>query len=367
MEEIMSRNIDMTTPHTQSDPSTLHPSGRVAVVGAGGFGRFCIDAYRASGDLVVVAVADRDEAALAKVEASGAALSQDWHAVVNGDAEVVHVATPPFLRREVVESALNAGKSVFCEKPLALSLEEADGMIALAQTRGVALGVNYVMRHLPAYRLLEQLSASELFGHLRTISFQNFAQSLPPGHWFWDQQLSGGIFVEHGVHFFDAYGRIAGAWELVTASTPRPEAVEAHVAYRSGVAARYYHEFAFPGAVERTLGTSFFERGYVEIEGWIPTRLSGAVVVPAASLQALGGEASGLTLTPDPLATRFSIDYPDRTAAYRMAVVTGMRDIVRRHRDDSHTVTVPIEDARESLGLALACRHAVTTGIPSPG
>jgi len=333
--------------------------GKIALVGAGAFGRFCLDAYGKSGDLRVVAVADPDPDALARVPAGDARLERDWRALVEDESvEVVHLATPPYLRGEIVRAALEAGKSVLCEKPLALSLEEADAMAAAAREAGAALGVNYVMRHQPGYRLLETLAASRLFGRLRSISFQNFAQSLPPNHWFWNRALSGGIFVEHGVHFFDAYGRIAGAPATVRGSAPRREAVEATVEYASGVIGRFYHEFAFPLQVERTLGTSFFEHGYVEIEGWIPTRLSGVLLAPKGSVEALRHELQGVQLIDEGEVIRFQVDFPDRLASYRAGIVQGMRDLVWKHRVPEHPMTVSVEDASTSLALGLACEGA---------
>jgi predicted dehydrogenase len=332
------------------------------MVGAGAFGRFCIDAYGKSGDLDVVAVADPLATALAQVHAPSVRLETDWRRVVDDSrVEVLHLATPPYLREEVVHSALEAGKSVFCEKPLAVSLEEANAMIRASKRTGTALGVNYVMRFQPAYRILEALAASGIMGSLRTIAFQNFAQMLPPDHWFWDQAKSGGIFVEHGVHFFDAYSQIAGAASSVMGIVPRKEAVDASVSYASGVFGRFYHEFSFPIEVERTIGTSFFERGYVEIEGWIPTRLSGAVLTPPNGFpEALVPGFRPATRQVGSV-TRFELDFPDRQERYEAAIVAGMREIVRKHREPRYELTVPIEDARASLALGLACQQAAVT------
>lgn len=342
--------------------TSLSPPGRVALVGAGAFGRFCIDAYNRSSDLEVVAVADPLPDALAQVHARSARLEPDWRAVIEDrEVEVVHLATPPYLRGDIVFAALEAGKSVFCEKPLALSLDEADAMIRASQRSGTALGVNYVMRFQPAYRLLEALAGSGIMGTLRTISFQNFAQALSPDHWFWDRALSGGIFVEHGVHFFDAYARVAGAASSVIGGIPRMEAVDASVSYASGGCGRFYHEFSFPREVERTLGISFFERGNVEIEGWIPTRLHGAVLTPPTGFpETLVPGFTLITLQED-TTTRFQLDFPHRQGNYESGVVSGMRDVVRKHRDPGYPMTVPIEDARASLALGIACQEAAVT------
>lgn len=345
--------------HSEGDDLSTSLPGNIALVGAGAFGRFCIDAYAKSGDLRVVAVADPDAEALAQVRVQDLRLDRDWRPLVEDEGvEVVHVATPPYLRGEIVLAALEAGKSVFCEKPLALSLEEAGAMADAAQQAGVALGVNYVMRHQPAYRMLEAFAASGLFGRLRSIAFENFAQHLPSDHWFWNQALSGGIFVEHGVHFFDAYGRIAGAPAATWGSAPRREMVEATVEYASGVIGRFYHEFAFPIQVERTLGTSFFERGYVEIDGWIPTRLSGAVLAPEGGVEVLRDAMEGIQFLDEGEAIRFHTDFADRSASYQSAIVSGMRDLVRKHRCPEHRMTVSVEDAITSLTVGLACQDA---------
>ncbi len=338
----------------------IAPPGRVALVGAGAFGRFCLDVYRAAPDLSVIAVADSSAAALAQVGASAAHLDTDWRPVLRDNSiEVIHVATPPYLRGDLIEAAFDAGKSVFCEKPLALSLPDADAMIAQAAARDLALSVNYVMRHQPAYVLLERLANSGLFGSLRTISFQNFAQLVPSDHWFWDRAKSGGIFVEHGVHFFDAYARVAGSPLEVHGTAPRREAVDATIWYAGGALGRFYHEFAFPHAVEQTLGTSLFERGAVEIEGWIPERISGSVLASREAIrEVVEGTGIDARITED-ATTHFAALFPDRQASYRAAILAGMRDVLRRHRDSTYRMTVAPEDARASLALALSAQEAV--------
>ena len=260
----------------------------MAVAGAGGFGQFCLEAYRQTGDISVAAVADPNLAGSAPRTHPELSITADWRDLLDDPAiEVIHLATPPLLRAEIAVPALKAGKSVFCEKPLALSLREADEILDAARLAGRSVGVDYVLRHHPAFELVARLSASALFGPLRTFSLQNFAQALPGDHWMWDTEKSGGILVEHGVHFFDAYGQIAGAPEEVWGSAPRKEAVEVTVRYASGAIGRYFHEFAWPRSVERTHGIMFFEHGYVEIDGWIPERVHGRVDAPAAELEAV--------------------------------------------------------------------------------
>lgn len=345
------------------DVGSVSPRGRIALVGAGAFGRFCIAAYRATPDLDVVAVADPDETALARVDGSGAFLTTDWREVLaRPDVDVIHIAAPPWLRREIVDEAMAAGKSVFCEKPLALTLDEADAMIEGASRAGVALGVDYVMRHHAAYRLLNALARSDVMGNVRSISLVNFAQAMSSDHWFWDRERSGGILVEHGVHFFDAYGQIAGSAASVRGFAPRRGVEEVAVEYRNAAIGRYYHEFAFPQSLERLVGIAFFESGYVEIEGWMPERISGELLAPASRVEEVARDVGVDLQIAENTVTRFSGDLGDRTAAYKAGIVSGIRDVIRRHRDHSYQMAVPPEDARSSLALALAARQSIDMG-----
>src|SRR5579859_3690470 len=103
---------------SQPNAVKLELPGRVGVIGAGAFGRFCIGAYGRTPDLRVLAAADPDASALGQLENLGLRLHQDWRRVLEDqEIEVVHLAAPPYVRRDVVFASLEAGKSVFCEKP----------------------------------------------------------------------------------------------------------------------------------------------------------------------------------------------------------------------------------------------------------
>src|SRR5436189_1679752 len=141
-------------PATALHPSPVSPSACVAVAGAGGFGHFCLEAYRQSGDISVAAVADPKLAGTVPRTHPELSITADWRSFLDDPSiEVIHLATPPSLRAEIAVTALQAGKSVFCEKPLALSLREADEMLDAAPRSGGSIGVDYVLRHHPAFEL----------------------------------------------------------------------------------------------------------------------------------------------------------------------------------------------------------------------
>lgn len=340
----------------------LNPSGRVAIVGAGAFGRFCIDAYRAAPDLTVVAVADPDPSVLSQVSLSGCQLTLTWEDIVAADdVEVVHIITPPHQRRPIVEAAVQRNKSVFCEKPPSLSLRELDEMMAAAEKQGVAFGVDYVMRHLALYRFLDAVTRAAIFGRPRTLSFVNLAQDVPPGHWFWDRSRSGGILVEHGIHFFDVYSRIFGSARSVFAQAPRREAAAATISYHAGGVASYLHEFAYPHEVERTQGILGFDLATLTVNGWIPTEVAGTTLSGAEELRA-AARGFGISLVVEegsPI--RFSAQVPDRQRQYQAAIAAGMRDSVKQHRNPAHRTLVRPEEIRASLELALLAQEMVNT------
>jgi predicted dehydrogenase len=338
--------------------------GRVGLIGAGGFGAFCLNAYRGAGDIEVVAIADPRLSGTALPSHPDVPIAADWHAVIDDPTvEVVHIATPPSLRSALAVPALRAGKSVLVEKPLALSLMEADEILAAERVSGHAVGIDYVMRHHPAFQILERIAGDGVIGNLRTFSLQNFAQALPVDHWMWNEDVSGGILVEHGVHFFDAYGRIAGSPTCIRGNSPRREAVQVSVSYEGGAFGHFYHEFAFPQTVERTVGTVFFQRGYIEIDGWIPERLPGKLLADSERIASIVGDSGRVRIDQDGEVCSFSVEFENRGTAYGDAIVRGMRDLVATHRHPEHTMRVSSADARSSLRLALAGRQAARTGL----
>ena len=86
------------------------------------------------------------------------------------DIDAVVVATPAVTHYDLVLSALQAGKHVFVEKPLALDIEEARALTEEAEARGLVLMVGHLMQYHPAFLKLKELSENGSLGKLRYIS-----------------------------------------------------------------------------------------------------------------------------------------------------------------------------------------------------
>src|SRR5262249_2168840 len=126
-----------------------------------------------------------------------------------------------------------------------------------------------------------RIVASGIFGRVVSIMLENYAnvEDLAMSDWFWDKAQSGGIFVEHGVHFFDLGARLASsathavAGFTSTEADGREDRVLAALQYASGAHATYYHAFDRPASLASTMLHTILERGAIHSYGWIPTRM----------------------------------------------------------------------------------------------
>jgi predicted dehydrogenase len=208
---------------------------RVGLVGAGAIARAHALAYVTAqpycGPQVppvkLGLVADSNEQlAKAAVERLGfEAWTRDWQEVVaNPDIDLVSIATPNFLHAPVAIAAAEAGKHVFCEKPIATSSAEAKQMWWSAERAGIVHGVNLNYRKVPAIRFVARLIAEGRIGEIRQFRsayLQDWANDPRiPRSWKFDAALSGGGAVSGvGTHIIDLAHALVGEIERVVATT----------------------------------------------------------------------------------------------------------------------------------------------------
>ncbi|QGN57251.1 Gfo/Idh/MocA family protein [Nostocoides sp. HKS02] len=252
----------------------------MGVVGAGRFAHFVADATADLPGVEVRAVADPVvERAQELAHRHGARPVPDWRDLLDApDVEVVVVATPPATHARIVTAALEAGRHVFCEKPLATEEAEAHELVDLVERSGRVLVVDHVLRYNPILRALRTLQPL-LLGQVQSFSFDNDAsdEDLDPGHWFWDTTASGGIFVEHGVHFFDAAAMLIGQPATAVQATAARRSdggpvdlVSATVRHGERVLATHTHSFTHAHRCERQHLRLDHGAAEVRVDGWIP-------------------------------------------------------------------------------------------------
>src|ERR1700716_1801894 len=171
---------------------------RLGVIGCGGFGLFALQHFTQVPGVTLVGMARTHRpAALAaaarfgveNVEEVGELLRRD-------DVDAVYIATPPFLHFSQAMAALEAGKHVIVEKPLALTVPQADELVAVARQRDRLLVANLMQRYNRLFDAVRRLVETRVLGDTLHGSFENYAsdENLPADHWFWDRGKSGGIF-----------------------------------------------------------------------------------------------------------------------------------------------------------------------------
>lgn len=196
---------------------------RVGIIGAGFMGRNHFNQYEKLPECCrVVALcdkeADRRVGDWSKVggnvgdkqgtvrELKGVKPVLDWHDLLaDSGIDAIDICAPTFVHHEIVTAALKAGKHVLCEKPMALSVEQCDEMIAVANKADRRLMIAQVVRFWPEYRWLKKVYDERRYGELKVLHLRRQAAwpDYTLGHWCHNPNLSGGAILDLHVHDTD--------------------------------------------------------------------------------------------------------------------------------------------------------------------
>ena len=274
----------------------------IGVMGMGGFGLFATQQFLQVPHTKLIAIAgSKREESITAAKRFGAELLESLDELVNHPGvDLIYIATPPFLHYEQAMLALNAGKHVICEKPLAMNPEQGREMLVLAKEKGLLMVTNLMQRYNPMFARIKHLIDKKLLGEFLHGYFENYAgdEGLSPEHWFWDRNKSGGIFIEHGVHFFDMFAGWLGNGTVVASQViKRPNSndiedqVQATVEYGDDESGKklvnFYHGFTQTGRMDRQEMRLLFEQGDITLYEWVPTRLVMRCAVDEITTRAL--------------------------------------------------------------------------------
>lgn len=249
---------------------------RVAVAGLGWWGKQIIRALSKSEKFSVVAAVDpmpTDEARQF-AQQHGVALSVDLAEVLGrGDIEGVILATPHMLHEQQALSALEAGKHVFCEKPLAMTAAGAQRIVDASARQGTVLGVGHERRFEPAIaEVMRMVRAGELgqLLHMEANVSHDLFRKLDASNWRLDRKHApAGMMTAVGIHVTDIFVALAGAASSVRARTeslvlaePVRDFATATIAFGSGVQAviSFLSVTPFHGRI-----AVFGDKGWVEV------------------------------------------------------------------------------------------------------
>lgn len=174
---------------------------KVGIVGAGDMGVQHAEALSQIEGVKVVAVADVDARRAEELARKFGAEALENFERMLPKVDAVYVCTPPDVRSPALE-ALEAGKHVFCEKPLSVDLSEAKRLVEAARRNGVILAVGYVLHFHPPFREVALRARNGDLGDLLVIWINRMGMG-GRKDWILDPRRSGGMAVEFNTHDFE--------------------------------------------------------------------------------------------------------------------------------------------------------------------
>lgn len=201
---------------------------RVAIIGAGFISDYHAAGLKAAGNAEIAALVGRDRARTAqRAAALGIARAETDLAAVLADPAIdaVIVATPDATHRRIAVAALEAGKPVLLQKPMALTCGECVAIMAAAGQSGTALTVSFMHRYFAEVRWLRRQLETGRLGAVHAVRIRNATPGADWADWFYSpDNVSGGVVMQLGVHGIDLCQHLFGPVAAVAAMsrTARP-------------------------------------------------------------------------------------------------------------------------------------------------
>lgn len=206
---------------------------KIGLVGLGFMGAAHLNAYLKMPDAHIAAIASNDplkrsgDLTTVGGNIGGKALSYDfsavrkyldWRTLVDDpEIEIVDICLPSEFHAPVTIAALEAGKNVLCEKPMALSVVDCERMIAASTQYGHILMIGQVLRFWPEYRYLREFVNSGDYGRVRSATFVRRCGVPDWSRWLPDESRSGGALLDLLLHDVDQALDLFGTPERISA------------------------------------------------------------------------------------------------------------------------------------------------------
>lgn len=244
----------------------------------------------------------------------------------NDDIDVIYIVLPPSMHAEYSIIAAEAGKHVWCEKPMAMDEQECRSMIEAADRNGVQLTVGYRMQHEPNTQTIIRYGENETYGAVQSVrAGAGYNGSPGPDSWRDDAEMGGGALYDMGVYAINGARYATGLEPLAVRGRQWSER-----AVYDEVDEFTEFELRFPGGVTAAGETSFGKSiNYLDVdcsEGWYRLR-------PMQSYTGVQGETSDGTKLPPCGCTQQALQMDDDALAIKKGKAPiapgeeGLRDI----------------------------------------
>jgi myo-inositol 2-dehydrogenase/D-chiro-inositol 1-dehydrogenase len=343
------------TPERQPPPRPV----RFGLIGYGAWGAHHARAVAQTpgAELIAVAARSAESRARAAADHPGARVYADWDELLRREeADVIDVVLPSHLHHAAARAALEAGRHVLLEKPMALTVADCDELIGLARARGRVLAVGYEMRLSSLWGRAKALIDAGAVGAPLYVLVELWRRPYRPGAdgWRYDADRVGNWALEEPIHFFDlARWYLAGAGEPVSvyarANSKQPGHPELHDNFSAVL--------TFPGGAYAVISQTLAAYEHHQV-----VKVAGT----GGSLWASWGGA--MDRTPHPT---FSLRHHDgrevrdipiaRTPGEFYELEDEAAMMVRAVRDGG-PVAAAGEDGRAAVALCLAAQRSAETG-----
>jgi len=354
---------------------------RAAIIGIGAIARLHAKALADIPGVELVAATCRTEE---KGQAFANEFGCAWHPdaatmLRRGKPDFVTVATPSGAHLDAVLAAIRRGVPVICEKPLEISLQRIDRMIAAAEKKGVPIGAIFPQRFNPVIRTLHGAAAAGRFGPLAVaasyVPWWRDDAYYGPGRWQGTKALDGGgSLMNQSIHGVDAIQWIAGATmpdldpaenpvESVVAMTAvrahDPERLEvedscvAILRFRNGALGQLLAATSlYPGSLRRILVGGRDGTAEVLEEQLVTWQFRTDAPDDAATRERLGGSSSTSGGAADPMAINYAC-HTRNFEDFLSAIQEGRRP--------------PLDglEGRKAVAIVEACYKSARTGRPA--
>ncbi len=183
----------------------------VALIGTGGIARKHMEALLNIKEAKIVStydvVAERAQAFAAEC---GATAETDLEKAI-AKADLVYVLTPPSFHKEIAVKAMESGKHVVIEKPIAITLEDAKVIVETSRRTGKKAMMGFNMRYREGYRKLKEIVDSGRLGKILYYWSQRMEMVRPEGNWRTNPEQLSGFTIESLSHDIDMFRWISGS------------------------------------------------------------------------------------------------------------------------------------------------------------
>lgn len=155
----------------------------IGIIGYGGFGKFLHNAWSRLDNVHIAAISDPVTDKLQGLDEIKT--YADWRDLIRDpDITLAAIVTEPATHEMIATACMEAGKHVLIEKPLAITLSDANKIIQVRDQTNTVAAIDFMMRFNPLLQSIRHFSQQSIFGRLRRVVVENYAQDeqVPPEH-----------------------------------------------------------------------------------------------------------------------------------------------------------------------------------------